>query len=131
MVGDDRSGSPWVDPLTCWRRVRESAETAPELRRLLDELLGAAAQGVDAQTLDGRIDRALPDLAPADVLKSIRDRMAGKLDSYRDRMSTEVLQGTIRRAVVEQLRREVGLPRLGSDETLRRSPRGDEASAQS
>jgi len=106
-----------TEALSCWRRVRRSKETAPAVRDLIDSLLAEAARGVDAAELDRRMDGALPEVAPRDLLSSLRQRTARQLENFRDRMTPEVLEATINRAVLAQLRRRLDLPRLASGGT--------------
>jgi hypothetical protein len=70
---------------------------------------------VESTTVDEALDRALAAGAVApDVHREARESAFEALREYRDRMPPDAWEKTLERAVVERLRRRLGLPRLRS-----------------
>lgn len=102
-------------PETPWGAPTGSIARPPAVERLLEELSEALARGAERATVDERLDRALAagSVAP-DLLRAAREAALEALREYRDRMPADAWEKTLDRAVVERLRRALGLPRLRS-----------------
>lgn len=110
---DDRAAPP--EPargIECWRRRREAEQRESPLRRLLDDLLLRHGQGEVARELDRRLDERLPGAVSEPQLRQARKSVERRLSAHRGTMAADVLEATRRRAIVEQLRRSLALPRL-------------------
>jgi hypothetical protein len=112
------SGEPREDPddvVTHWRRARDGAPGDSALRALLEEIVTLAETGRHAgASLDRRIDAALPEAAPAEIVEAARAEAEATLSEFRARMSPETFGDTLQRAVVTRLRRALRLPRWSS-----------------
>ena len=95
----------------CERRDAE-AEGSP-LRRLLDDVLKRHDQREAGRDLDRRLDDGLLGAVSEPQLRVAREFVDRRLSAHREAMAADVLEATRRRATVEQLRRSLGLPRLG------------------
>ena len=114
--GVEEEGSPVPEerknPLSGWRDllVRETEGSA--LCSLLAGLLDGFEQGEDRAELDRRLDEGLPGAVPAELLREIDRELQRELEPYRERMTPEVHETTLRRARAIRLRLRLGLERL-------------------
>lgn len=111
--GRDSSGSESRE--APWTAAMRSGGLPPALAGLLGDLREDLARGVESTTVDEALDRALAAGAVApDVHREARESAFEALREYRDRMPPDAWEKTLERAVVERLRRRLGLPRLRS-----------------
>jgi hypothetical protein len=108
-----------ADPADAWRRRREAETGDSPLGRLLDELLTAHEAGKPARVLDSRLDEWLLTSASEDLLRTIRDQIDAELAPFVERMDAETFDRTRRSAIVDRLRRALGLPFLDQDPEYR------------
>jgi hypothetical protein len=96
-----------------WSAKTRPGERPPSLERLLEDLSKALARGTDPAVIDETLDRALAEgsIAP-EIHRASRQEALEALGNYRGRMSAAAWDKTLRRAVVERMRRSLGLPRL-------------------
>jgi len=95
-----------------WERAVASAPRDSCLSEFLSRLLGELESGTTSSVVDGKLDEGLPDRAPPILLVQSREKASAELEPFRERMSRETYEATLRRAVVERLRRALKLPRL-------------------
>lgn len=97
-----------------WSAATRAGDSPPALERLLDDLAAALERGEDPAKVDETLDRALADgsIAP-DLHRAAREGALEALRDYRGRMPAAAWNKTLTRAVVERMRRALGLPRLG------------------
>jgi len=103
------------DPLGAWRLRREAEIGSSSLGRLLDALLTAHDAGEPAEALDSRLDERLPTSVPEDLLRVTCDQVDAELAPFVERMDAATLDRTRRSAIVDRLRRALGLPFLDQD----------------
>ncbi len=104
-----------ADGVTLWRQRLETETGASPLGGLLLELLGARDAGEPADALDRRLDEQLPSAVSDDLLSTTRQRVDAELAPFRDRMDASTFDQTRRAAIVDRLRRALGLPYLDRD----------------
>lgn len=110
-AGGKSSGGESAD--VPWNAAVRAGELPPAIERLLEELSEALAGGADRAKVDESLDRALADgsIAP-DLHRAARQEALEALRDYRGRMPAAAWERTLARAVVERMRRTLGLPRL-------------------
>ncbi len=100
-----------VAPIEAWRATCRRTSHLP-LARLLEELVHRFERGEPAAALDQALDARLDEACEPGVAAAARAAARDELASYRERMSAEAFATSLRRAVVDRLRRDLGLPRL-------------------
>lgn len=105
------SGAPTAAIEAVWRRVAEES-LLPRLGGVLRDLLDRREAGESASAVDDALDLALPGLAPADLLSAVEADVERALEPYRGRLDAGAFEKSRNRAVLERLRRHLGLPRL-------------------
>jgi hypothetical protein len=108
----EEAPSPASDPIRAWRRRLEAEGEASGLRHLLSELLAELEGGETAETIDRRLDERLPEQAPEALLATWQRRVDAELAPFVERMDLETLERTRRAALIDRLRRALGLPHL-------------------
>lgn len=112
-AGETRSPLPPLDRgRNRWVAAGSRPETPGALRDAIADLLRRLASGLSAENADRELDESIVTLCPPDLLARIDAGIDADLAAFRDRMKPDVLERTRRRARVDRLRREHGLPRL-------------------
>jgi len=106
-AADARGAATWADAL---QRLPDGAP----LKRLLAHLLGEAASGIPTDTLDARLDEALPRLVPPEMAAHALRETELALAEFKTRMRPEEFEKTFARALADRLRDALYLPRLRS-----------------
>jgi hypothetical protein len=111
-----RSVTPSPPPRTEARRAWEDALARcgreSSLGALLARLLVEEQGGADPEGLDATLDAALREVVTAEELRAVEEETRRRLAAFRGRMSGEDLAATEERALLEQLRQRLGLPRM-------------------
>jgi hypothetical protein len=113
----DGAPRPGSDPRLEWTRCRDRAPRGSALARLLDGLLDALARGEQASEVERRLDEAIVDAAPRELLLRVSGDVDRDLAPFRSRLGERTLSRTRTRALAKRLREALGLPRLGDTET--------------
>jgi hypothetical protein len=100
------------NPLSGWRELLGRETEGSALSSLLAGLLEEFEQGEDRAELDRRLDEGLPGAAPAELLREIELELQREIEPYRERMTPEIYETTLRRALAMRLRLRLGLERL-------------------
>jgi len=103
------------DPAGRWRQRSEAEPTGSRLAELLAGLLRERRRGVAPERLDERLDRELPSAVGDERRAAAESEVERRLAAHRGTMPAAGLEETRGRAVVELLRRRLGLPRLADD----------------
>jgi len=98
--------------ISSWRERMGAEEQGGALHDLLAGLIEAFDGGEGAAGLDRRLEAALPDAAPEELLRVIATEVARELAPYRERMTPAVYEETLRRAIATRLRHRLQLDRL-------------------
>ena len=106
------SGPPTGSPIDLWRERMREEPSGSHLRDLLAALLAAHEAGEVAETLDERLEWALPTSVDHAWRRSIEERVDHELAPFRERMDQATLAETRRSAVLSRMRDELGLPTL-------------------
>ncbi len=117
-AGEAAGPRPLGEACASWQAVERRERETP-LGRVLRELLLALERGEDPAELDRRLDRELVAVAPGPRVRAARDAAEHDLSPHRSRMPAGALAATLERAVVDLLRRELGLPRLALSDRSR------------
>jgi hypothetical protein len=104
-----------------WLEAADRLDRGSELERRLRALVRSLDEGGDAGEIDAALDEILPIHAPADLRAAVESQTVADLASFRVRMDAPAFASTHRRAVLDRLRRALGLPRLAPAEN---PPRG-------
>ena len=100
------------DAIAAWR-ARLSIEGGDSaLGRLLSSLLDHLAQGAGLEELEQRLEEELPQVVSRERLVSAGERVDGTLHPFRQRLDAVTMARTREHAIVADLRRTMGLPRL-------------------
>ena len=94
-----------------WLRRADTEPAESELGRLLRSLLERWERGETADALDRELDHRLADVVPRARVAAARRDVDRELDGFRRRMAAPAFAETSRRALLDRLRRELGLPR--------------------
>ncbi|MCP3979997.1 MAG: hypothetical protein GY716_11890 [bacterium] len=97
------------------RRAAEGAVLHPALSALLGELLSQLDGGEPARRVDEALDDRLLDVVPPTALAAAREAVDRQIEGFRGRMDDEVLGATIRKGLLDRLRRDLELPHLADD----------------
>jgi hypothetical protein len=97
-----------------WGHCRQHAPEDSALRDLLHELLDRLERGAAPEELDGELDSRLTLAVPEALRQAAEDAVDARLAPHRERMNSSIFLETRRRAVVDRLRRSLGLPRLSA-----------------
>jgi hypothetical protein len=97
-----------------WAHCRQRAPEDSALRDLLCELLDRLERGAVPEELDVELDSRLTSTVPEALRQVAEDDVDARLAPHRQRMDPSIFQETRRRAVVDRLRRSLGLPRLST-----------------
>jgi hypothetical protein len=99
------------DDVPGWLGRDGAAEHPGPLGELLIALRSRARAVEAVATLEDELDRALPNVAPRELVSESRAAAEAELESYRTRMTEERFRATVERAVLARLRRALDLPR--------------------
>ena len=111
-----RSTAPEPGPasvLTAWRRVAAELPPGSALGMALGRACAAFEASRPAEEIDRQLDDALPGSVSGERLERCSRRVDRELEAHRTRMSPDSYRATRLRGLVDGLRRELGLPRLG------------------
>jgi hypothetical protein len=97
-----------------WKDALAAATPGAELKTLLESLLARHEAGEAPARLDAELDRRLGDAAPAGLRERCRRAVDARVRPFRGRLPPEVAAEVTRRGLVEELRAELGLPRLAA-----------------
>jgi hypothetical protein len=96
-----------------WRAARDRASPASALRALLNRLLAGMERGTENAALDAELEAGLLDAVGPERVQAVGLAVDLDLAPFSGAWSEDTLERTRRSAIVERLRREIGLPRLG------------------
>jgi hypothetical protein len=100
-----------AEPLAAWRRVARQQGDAP-LGRLIESLLRRLSGGGLPGEIDERLEAELIRVAPPGLLAEVQREVDERLAGFADRLPRATLEATRHRAVVDRLRRALGLSKL-------------------
>lgn len=112
VLGSTTDGQARVATRRRWQACRSSAPEDGALRQLLDELLQRLEHRTPGAEVDRVLDTHLLAAVSAELRRTAECDVDEELAGYRGRMDPATLGATRQRAVVERLRRLLGLPRL-------------------
>jgi hypothetical protein len=96
-----------------WERAARQAGQESDLGRLLSDLLGRLDGGASPAEVDAMLDDRLIECVPQARVARLEHEVGAELGAFRDRMPARGYERTRRRALLERLRRGLGLPRIG------------------
>lgn len=102
-----------AERVQAWKSVLSREDEESPLALLLGEIMKELELGlIDAAVADQRLDDDIMRAAPHEILEQARRAASDKLAPHRERMTGDVFDATLVRAVKERLRVSLNLPRL-------------------
>ena len=100
------------DARRAWEEALARCPETGRLRTLLASLLAEEAERGTPEAVDAALDSSLAGAVPEETLLRATEETARALEEFRGRMSEEEFRKTFSRALADQLRRALALPRL-------------------
>jgi hypothetical protein len=107
-----RAADPLPGGAAAWERCCRALAPGSALAELLDPLLARLGDGESAAVIEQALEDGLCEAAPSELVQAIEAEVERELASYRTRIAADELRATRRRALIDRLRKRLGLARL-------------------